>query len=144
MNLYGVDGIRHQAVAFGATPEEAMAQALANGEVDDRQLAQFKADPLNHGKVMNRGVWRYTRHPNYFGDAAQWWGYGSSRSRRAAGGRFSAPSSRRRCSCACRIWRCSKRRWRQNRVQRVHPDDERICAVVSLQAGVKRKTCNVI
>lgn len=41
----------------------------------DLQLARFKADPANKGKVMDRGVWRYTRHPNYFGDAAQWWGY---------------------------------------------------------------------
>ena len=43
--------------------------------VGDWQLARFKADPANKGKVMDRGVWRYTRHPNYFGDAAQWWGY---------------------------------------------------------------------
>lgn len=41
----------------------------------DWQLARFKADPANKGKVMDRGVWRYTRHPNYFGDAAQWWGF---------------------------------------------------------------------
>jgi steroid 5-alpha reductase family enzyme len=41
----------------------------------DWQLAHFKANPANRGKVMNQGVWRYTRHPNYFGDAAQWWGY---------------------------------------------------------------------
>ncbi len=41
----------------------------------DWQLARFKADPANKGKVMNRGVWRTTRHPNYFGDAAQWWGF---------------------------------------------------------------------
>jgi steroid 5-alpha reductase family enzyme len=41
----------------------------------DFQLAAFKADPANKGKVMNQGVWRITRHPNYFGDAAQWWGY---------------------------------------------------------------------
>ena len=39
------------------------------------QLSRFKANPANQGKVMDRGVWRYTRHPNYFGDAAQWWGY---------------------------------------------------------------------
>lgn len=42
--------------------------------VGDWQLARFKADPRSAGKVMNRGLWRYTRHPNYFGDAVQWWG----------------------------------------------------------------------
>ncbi len=41
----------------------------------DLQLARFKADPANSGRVMDRGVWRFTRHPNYFGDAAQWWGF---------------------------------------------------------------------
>jgi steroid 5-alpha reductase family enzyme len=41
----------------------------------DAQLAQFKANPANKGKVLDRGVWRFTRHPNYFGDSAQWWGY---------------------------------------------------------------------
>lgn len=41
----------------------------------DWQLARFKANPGNKGKVLKSGVWRYTRHPNYFGDAAQWWGY---------------------------------------------------------------------
>ena len=41
----------------------------------DLQLARFKANPENKGKVMDRGVWRYPRHPNYFGDSAQWWGY---------------------------------------------------------------------
>jgi steroid 5-alpha reductase family enzyme len=41
----------------------------------DMQLARFKANPANKGKVMESGVWRYSRHPNYFGDAAQWWGY---------------------------------------------------------------------
>jgi steroid 5-alpha reductase family enzyme len=42
--------------------------------VGDAQLARFKADPANHGRVMDRGLWRYTRHPNYFGDATLWWG----------------------------------------------------------------------
>ena len=41
----------------------------------DFQLARFKADPVNQGKVMDRGVWRYTRHPNYFGDFMVWWGF---------------------------------------------------------------------
>ena len=43
--------------------------------VGDWQLARFKADPANHGKVMNRGLWAYTRHPNYFGDAVVWWAF---------------------------------------------------------------------
>lgn len=41
----------------------------------DWQLARFKADPGNRGKVMDRGFWRYTRHPNYFGDFCVWWGF---------------------------------------------------------------------
>jgi steroid 5-alpha reductase family enzyme len=42
--------------------------------IGDHQLARFKADPANKGTIMNRGLWRYTRHPNYFGDACMWWG----------------------------------------------------------------------
>jgi steroid 5-alpha reductase family enzyme len=42
--------------------------------IGDAQLARFKADATNQGKVMNRGLWKYTRHPNYFGDACVWWG----------------------------------------------------------------------
>ncbi|MCP1726342.1 steroid 5-alpha reductase family enzyme [Natronospira proteinivora] len=41
----------------------------------DWQLARFKADSDNQGRVMDRGLWRYTRHPNYFGDVCVWWGY---------------------------------------------------------------------
>jgi steroid 5-alpha reductase family enzyme len=41
----------------------------------DWQLARFKSDPANAGRLMTSGVWRYTRHPNYFGDAAVWWGH---------------------------------------------------------------------
>lgn len=43
--------------------------------VGDWQLARFKADSTNQGKVLNTGLWCYTRHPNYFGDACVWWGY---------------------------------------------------------------------
>jgi steroid 5-alpha reductase family enzyme len=43
--------------------------------VGDLQLARFKANPANKGRVLRTGVWRYTRHPNYFGDATQWWAY---------------------------------------------------------------------
>lgn len=42
--------------------------------VGDLQLARFKGDPANRGQVMDRGLWRYTRHPNYFGDFCVWWG----------------------------------------------------------------------
>jgi steroid 5-alpha reductase family enzyme len=42
----------------------------------DYQLAVFKSNPENKGKVLNSGFWHYTRHPNYFGDSAVWWGYG--------------------------------------------------------------------
>jgi steroid 5-alpha reductase family enzyme len=43
--------------------------------VSDYQLAAFKSDSRNAGKVMNGGLWRYSRHPNYFGDTVQWWGF---------------------------------------------------------------------
>jgi steroid 5-alpha reductase family enzyme len=42
----------------------------------DIQLARFRSDPSNKGKVLDKGFWKYTRHPNYFGDSAVWWGYG--------------------------------------------------------------------
>ncbi len=42
--------------------------------VGDWQLARFKADPSNKGKVLDSGLWRFTRHPNYFGDFCIWWG----------------------------------------------------------------------
>jgi len=42
--------------------------------VGDAQLTRFRRDPASAGTVMNKGLWRYTRHPNYFGDACVWWG----------------------------------------------------------------------
>lgn len=42
--------------------------------IGDIQLARFKANPVNSGQVMDKGLWRYTRHPNYFGDCCAWWG----------------------------------------------------------------------
>ncbi len=52
----------------------AIAGLLFEG-VSDQQLASFKADAANKGQVMDRGLWRYTRHPNYFGEFCVWWGF---------------------------------------------------------------------
>lgn len=50
------------------------AVGLSFEAIGDWQLARFKRDPANDGKVLNTGLWRYTRHPNYFGDFCVWWG----------------------------------------------------------------------
>jgi steroid 5-alpha reductase family enzyme len=42
--------------------------------VGDWQLYRFKSDPASRGRIMDRGLWHYTRHPNYFGDFCMWWG----------------------------------------------------------------------
>jgi steroid 5-alpha reductase family enzyme len=50
------------------------AVGLAFEAVGDAQLARFKADPANRGRLMDRGLWGWTRHPNYFGDSMVWFG----------------------------------------------------------------------
>lgn len=47
---------------------------MAFETVGDAQLKAFRANPANKGKVLDTGLWRYTRHPNYFGDTCVWWG----------------------------------------------------------------------
>jgi steroid 5-alpha reductase family enzyme len=42
--------------------------------IGDAQLTSFRNNPAMKGKVLDTGLWRYTRHPNYFGDACTWWG----------------------------------------------------------------------
>jgi len=42
--------------------------------VGDAQLKQFVSNPNNKGRIMDRGLWKYSRHPNYFGEVTQWWG----------------------------------------------------------------------
>lgn len=49
---------------------------LAFETLGDWQLARFRADPANRGRVLDRGLWAWTRHPNYFGDCCVWWGFG--------------------------------------------------------------------
>lgn len=51
-----------------------MLAGLAIESLADRQLERFKADPGNRGRVLDHGLWRYSRHPNYFGEACVWWG----------------------------------------------------------------------
>jgi steroid 5-alpha reductase family enzyme len=60
--------------AMDALGTALFAAGFAFETVGDAQLARFKADPANRGRVMHRGLWRYTRHPNYFGDSLVWWG----------------------------------------------------------------------
>jgi steroid 5-alpha reductase family enzyme len=57
------------AVGFGVWFVGASCEAIA-----DVQMVQFKGNPANAGKVLDRGLWRYSRHPNYFGDALAFWG----------------------------------------------------------------------
>lgn len=47
---------------------------IAIESIGDAQLVAFRHDPANKGKVLDTGLWRYTRHPNYFGDFCVWWG----------------------------------------------------------------------
>ncbi|MEU2728737.1 DUF1295 domain-containing protein [Streptomyces griseoviridis] len=71
-----------QAAQYVAGPVSAFAWAgtalvlfgVAFEGVGDAQLARFKADPAHRGKIMDRGLWSWTRHPNYFGDFCVWWG----------------------------------------------------------------------
>jgi steroid 5-alpha reductase family enzyme len=72
----------HGAAVSGAPlgPLDALGAALflfgfAFETIGDAQLARFKADPAHRGAVMDRGLWRYTRHPNYFGECCVWWGF---------------------------------------------------------------------
>lgn len=70
------------AAAVGRTPLGAWDLAgtvvfvtgLLTEAIADAQLTRFRADPANRGRVLDRGLWRYSRHPNYFGDALLWWG----------------------------------------------------------------------
>ncbi|HVV36934.1 MAG TPA: DUF1295 domain-containing protein [Acidimicrobiales bacterium] len=67
--------LRHEPFTVGNTVGLFIALAgIIFESTGDAQLTRFKADPANTGHVMDRGLWRYTRHPNYFGDFCVWWG----------------------------------------------------------------------
>lgn len=70
IGTYGDRGIN----ALGYIGLAAYAIGLMFETIGDLQMARFKADPDNRGQVMDRGLWRYSRHPNYFGDFMVWWG----------------------------------------------------------------------
>ncbi|MEN8158546.1 MAG: DUF1295 domain-containing protein [Myxococcota bacterium] len=89
--VFGLQGVLQWAVSLpvqvamlvpGSSPLGALdalgvalfALGLGFESVGDVQLARFKADPANAGRVLDTGLWRYTRHPNYFGDAVAHWG----------------------------------------------------------------------
>jgi steroid 5-alpha reductase family enzyme len=63
--LMWLDGVGIAVVIFGTLFES----------IADWQLSRFKADASNKGRVLNTGLWRYSRHPNYFGEFCVWWGF---------------------------------------------------------------------
>jgi steroid 5-alpha reductase family enzyme len=67
--------VRHAGIGAAVIPGVVLfAVGLAFEAIGDEQLRRFKSDSGNGGQVMDRGLWRYTRHPNYFGDVCVWWG----------------------------------------------------------------------
>jgi steroid 5-alpha reductase family enzyme len=70
--------IAHGAAPFGPLDIAGGALALAGIAIEgvaDAQLARFKKDPASKDRVLDRGIWAWSRHPNYFGNAAMWWGF---------------------------------------------------------------------
>lgn len=90
VGVFGVQGVIALMVSLplqslgAATPDSigllsfvgvlVFAIGLAFEGIGDAQLTAFKKDPSSKDQVMDRGLWRYTRHPNYFGDVTVWWG----------------------------------------------------------------------
>lgn len=70
LSAAGTRGLGWLAIAGTAV----WAVGLAFEAIGDMQLARFRRDPASRGKVLDTGLWRYTRHPNYFGDCLVWWG----------------------------------------------------------------------
>lgn len=71
-------GAIQSSAALSALDIVAIALVVAGIAIEslaDYQLTRFKADPANSRRVMDEGIWRYSRHPNYFGDCCVWWGF---------------------------------------------------------------------
>lgn len=91
--VFGLQGVLMLVVSLPVQAVQALASTAPLGPLDflavamfcigfffeavgDLQLTRFKANPDNQGKLLDTGVWAWTRHPNYFGDALQWWAFG--------------------------------------------------------------------
>jgi steroid 5-alpha reductase family enzyme len=74
LGIWASDGGRTVIGPLGAIGAIIALIGIAFETIGDTQLNAFRADPANKGKVLDTGLWRYTRHPNYFGDACTWWG----------------------------------------------------------------------
>ena len=94
--------------------------------VGDWQLRRFLRDPANTGRSMTRGLWRYTRHPNYFGDATQWWGFFFLAT--AAGGWWSVLSP---VAMTFLIWRISGAGMLEQTIAQRRPDYARYMRTTS-------------
>ena len=82
--IWAISLVLHQAQLAGRPAHFTLLDALGTllwstgfffEAVGDWQLARFKADPVNAGQVMDRGLWAWSRHPNYFGECLIWWGF---------------------------------------------------------------------
>lgn len=74
LGIWASDGGRTVIGPLGALGAAIALIGITIETIADTQLNRFRADPANKGKVLDTGLWRYTRHPNYFGDAFTWWG----------------------------------------------------------------------
>ena len=74
LGIWASDGGRTIIGPLGALGALIAMTGILFETIADAQLNAFRANPANKGKVLNTGLWRYTRHPNYFGDACTWWG----------------------------------------------------------------------
>ena len=74
LGIWASDGGRTVIGPLGALGAAIALIGIVFETIGDAQLNAFRANPANKGKVLDTGLWRYTRHPNYFGDACTWWG----------------------------------------------------------------------